>query len=262
MTASGPPSYPSTTIAPDPYQKMPLSGSTGFTAEPQEMPSHLPATMPSMQMPMVSSDQPGQQQHSASSSQQVPPIRTQYASYVQSSAPPPPLSVSSTAGTSLNVPRYVDDSNPRPSKSPRNPSHPSFHAGSISSTESTNEYRYGPPYSGLNNTSSEVSPQTSQHPSYAAAQSTGGQDSSSSGIPQPGSSVPPPRDYFPSPTSWTTTAGESNAPTYTNGDHRSSYSYAADQYKPASAIKPDQHAPLPPVYPGQAAIGHYSWNAS
>lgn len=260
--ASGPPSYPSTTIAPDPYQKMPLSGSSGFTAEPQEMQSHLPTTMPSMQMPtMVSSDQPGQQQHSSSSSQQVPPIRTQYASYVQSSAAPPPLSVASTASNSLSVPRYVDDSNPRPSKSPRNPSHPSFHAGSISSTESSNEYRYGPPYSGLSNASSEISPQASQHPSYSTSQSTGGQESSSGGAQQPSSSVPPPREYFPSPNSWTTTASESNPPTYTNGDHRSSYSYATDQYKPTSAIKAEPHAPLPPVYPGQA-MSHYSWNTS
>lgn len=260
--ASGPPSYPSTTLAPDPYQKMPLPGSTGFAAESQEMQPHLPTTMPSMQMPMVSSDQPGQQQHSASSTQQVPPMRTQYASYVQSSAAPPPLSVTSTATNSLSVPRYVDESNPRPSKSPRNPSHPSFHAGSISSTESSNEYRYGPPYSGLSNASNEVSPQTSQHPSYATAQSTGGQESSGTGgASQSSSSVPPPRDYFPSPTSWTTTAGESNPPTYTNGDHRSSYSYATDQYKPAPAIKAEPHAPLPPVYPGQA-MSHYSWNTS
>lgn len=260
--APGPPSYPST-IAPDPYQKMPLSGSSGFTAEPQEMQPHLPTTMPSMQMPtMVSSEQPGQQQHSSSSSQQVPPIRTQYASYVQSSAAPPPLSVTSTASNSLSVPRYVDDSNPRPSKSPRNPSHPSFHAGSISSTESSNEYRYGPPYSGLNNASSEISPQTSQHPSYSTSQSTGGQESSSGGAQHSTSSVPPPpRDYFPSPTSWTTTASESNPPTYSNGDHRSSYSYATDQYKPASSVKSEPHAPLPPVYPGQA-MSHYSWNTS
>lgn len=189
----------------------------------------------------------------------MPPIRPHYASYVQSSAAPPPLSAASTASNNLNVPRYVDDSNPRPSKSPRNPSHPTFHAGSISSTESSNEYRYGPPYSGLGNTSSEVSPQTTQqHAPYAPAQSTSGQDNSSA---PPASSVPPPRDYFPSSASWTTTAGESSAPTYTNGEHRSSYSYASDQYKPASAVKTEPHAPLPPVYPGQA-MSHYSWNTS
>ncbi|ROW11728.1 hypothetical protein VPNG_05610 [Cytospora leucostoma] len=256
LATSGPPSYPSTSIAPDPYQKMPLSGPTGFTTEPQEISSHLPASMPSMQMSMVSSEQPGQQQHS-STSPQVPPIRPQYASYVQSSAAPPPLSVASTASHSLNVPRYVDDSNPRPSKSPRNPSHPTFHAGSISSTESSNEYRYGPPYSGLGNTSNEVSPQTTQHAPYASTHSTSGQDSNA----PPASTVPPPRDYFPSSTSWTTTAGESSAPTYTNGEHRSSYSYASDQYKPASAVKSEPHAPLPPVYPGQA-MSHYSWNTS
>ncbi|KAI7777938.1 NDT80/PhoG like DNA-binding family protein [Diaporthe eres] len=259
MPSSGATNYPATTIASDPYQKMPLSGASAYSGEPQDMQSHIPTSMPSMQLSMVSSDQPGQQQQQQSAaSHQVPPIRTQYASYVQSSNAPPPLSVSSTANSSLSVPRYVDDSNPRPTKSPR---HPSIHAGSISSTESSGEYRYGPPYSAMSTNSAEISPQTSQHASYSTSHGGGGHETSAGANTQSSSTIPPPRDYFPPSTSWTTTAGESNAPTYTNGDHRSSYPYSADQYKTAGGVKSDPHAPPPPVYPGQA-MSHYSWNTS
>jgi hypothetical protein len=258
MPSSGATNYPATTIASDPYQKMPLSGTSAYSAEPQDMQSHMPTSMPSMQLSMVSSDQPGQhQQQPSTASHQVPPIRTQYASYVPSSNAPPPLSVSSAANSSLSVPRYVDDGNPRPTKSPR---HPSIHAGSISSTESSGEYRYGPPYSAMSNNSAEISPQTSQHASYSTTGGAG-HESSATANTQSSSAIPPPRDYFPPSTSWTTTAGESNAPTYTNGDHRSSYPYSADQYKTAGGVKSDPHAPPPPVYPGQA-MSHYSWNTS
>lgn len=256
-SASGASNYPATTIASDPYLK------TGFTAEPQEMGSHLPSSMPSMSLSMVSSEQPGQQ--SSGSSSQVPPIRTQYASYVQSSTAPPPLSASATAGNSLSVPRYVDESNPRPTKSPRNPSHPSIHASSISSTDSPNEYRYGPPYGSISSASADISPQTTHN--SASYSTTGGSgatnaqdNSASASATGPSSTIPPPRDYFPSSTSWATTAGESNAPTYTNGDHRSSYPYGTDQYK-TSGVKSEAHAPPAPVYPGQT-MSHYSWNAS
>lgn len=254
-SASGASNYPATTIASDPYMK------TGFTAEPQELGSHLPSSMPSMSLSMVSSEQPGQQ--TGTSSSQVPPIRTQYASYVQSSNAPPPLSASATASTSLSVPRYVDDSNPRPTKSPRNPSHPSIHASSISSTDSPNEYRYGPHYGSISSASADISPQSNQQ---SASYSTGGSGSNAqdtnAGASATGSSstVPPSRDYFPSSTSWATTTGEPSAPTYTNGDHRSSYPYATDQYK-TSGVKSEPHAPPAPVYPGQT-INHYSWNAS
>lgn len=188
----------------------------------------------------------------------MPPIRTQYASYAQTSAPPP-LSGTTTATSGLSVPRYVDDSNPRPTKTLRHPSHPSIHAGSISSTESASEYRYGPPaYGSISSASAEISPGASQHPSYstsAAAQDSHASTSSSS------TSAQPPRDYYPSPASWTTTASESNAPTYSNGESRSSYSYSTDGYKSSAGVKPDPHGPPPPVYPGQA-MSHYSWNTS
>lgn len=247
--ASASSNYPSTTIASDPYQKLPLA-SSGYSAEPQEMQSHLPTSMPSMQLSMVTSDQPGQQ--STAGSTQVPPIRTQYASYVGASAPPPSLSASATAGSSLSVPRYVDDANPRPTKSPRHPSHPSIQ-GSISSTDSANEYRYGAPtYGSISSASADISPSTTHHATYP---SSGASHESSTT-----STAQPPRDYYPSSTSWATTAGESNAPTYTNGDHRPSYPYSTDSYK-TSGVKSDPHAPPPPVYPGQA-MSHYSWNAS
>lgn len=253
--ASGAPNYPATTIASDPYLK------TGFTAEPQEMGSHLPSSMPSMSLSMVSSEQPGQQ--TGGSSSQVPPIRTQYASYVQTSTAPPPLSASATAGTSLSVPRYVDDSNPRPTKSPRNPSHPSIHASSISSTDSPSEYRYGPHYGSISSASADISPQTNQQSApYSTTGSSSSAQDNNTGASATGSAstVPPSRDYFPPSTSWATTAGESSAPTYTNGDHRASYPYATDQYK-TSGVKSEPHAPPAPVYPGQT-MSHYSWNAS
>lgn len=254
-SASGAPNYPATTISSDPYMK------TGFTAEPQELGSHMPSSMPSMSLSMVSSEQPGQQ--TGASSSQVPPIRTQYASYVQSSTAPPPLSAAATAGTSLSVPRYVDDSNPRPTKSPRNPSHPSIHASSISSTDSPSEYRYGPHYGSISSASADISPQTNQQStSYSTTGSGSNSQDNNAGASASASSstVPPSRDYFPSSTSWATSAGESNAPTYTNGDHRSSYPYGTDQYK-TSGVKSEPHAPPPPVYPGQT-MSHYSWNAS
>lgn len=234
--ASGPSTYPSTTIASDPYQKLPLAGSN-FSAEPSEMQSHLPTSMASVQLPMVSTD------HSSS---HVPPIRTQYASYVQSTSGGGSSSANNTS--SLSVPRYVDDANPRPTKSPRHPSHPSI------STESS-EYRYA---YGTSSADSNISPGTSSShpPTYSSG--SGAQESSTSAS---ASSTQPPRDYYPSSSSWTTTAGESSAPTYTNGDHRSSYPYGTDQYKTSGSVKTDPHGPPAPVYPGQP-MSHYSWNTS
>lgn len=252
-SASGAPSYPATTIASDPYLK------SAFATDAPEIASHMPSSMPSMSLSLVSSDQAGQQ--SSGPSSQVPPIRTQYASYVQTSTAPPPLSASATSGTSLSVPRYVEDSNPRPTKSPRNPSHPSIQS-SISSTDSANEYRYGPHYGSISSASADISPQTTQNASYSTTGSGSNAQDSSAGASATGSSstVPPPRDYFPPSTPWTATSGESSAPTYTNGDHRASYSYEADQYK-TPGIKSEPHAPPAPVYPGPA-MSHYSWNAS
>lgn len=254
--ASAPPTYPATTIASDPYQKLPLAGTTGYTAEPQDMSSHISTTMPSMQLSMVSNDQQGQHATTGTSSQ-VPPIRTQYASYVQASAPPPALSAAATA-SNLSVPRYVDDSNPRPTKSPRHPSHPSIQSGTLAGGETSNEYRYGPStYGSISSASTDISPGTAQHHSYSA--SAAGPDAAVSATAS--ATVQPQRDYYPSPASWTTTAGESNPSTYSNGEHRGSYSYSAEPYKPSGTIKTEPHAASASVYPGQT-MSHYSWNAS
>ena len=253
--------YPTSSMASEPYPKMPLSGAANFTAEPQEMPIQQQTSMPSVQLSLVAQDH-SQQQHQQH--QAPPPIRTQFATY--GSSAPPHLSLSATSDNSLNVPRYVD-SNPRPSKSPRHASHQSVHsASSLSADTASGEYRYGPPtYGG----SSELSPQSqghsaaSQQPYGAAPQDSGSNAAvqSASGNPSgPGgggasSAGPagPPRDYFPSSQSWTTTAGESPA-----GDRPYAF--------PSGGKGPDTHghshlgqAPPPP---GVYGATHYTWNAA
>jgi hypothetical protein len=250
--------YPTTTMPSEPYQKMPLSGAPSFTAEPQEMPIQ-PTSMPSVQLSLVAQEQ------------QQPPIRTQYATYVQSTSAPPHLSLSATADNSLNVPRYVDN-NPRPSKSPRHASHQSV-ASSISNDTASGEYRYGPPpvYG-----TSEMSPQ-SQHPpaqGASAAYGTPSQDTASAPPSATAPNAPPPRDYFPPSQSWTTTAGEPSAPSvsYTNG----SAPGGADRPYAFPSVKSEPHPP-PPGPPQQqtqqshgapsagglyGSVGHYAWNAA
>ncbi|KAK3327269.1 putative heterokaryon incompatibility protein [Cercophora scortea] len=264
-------SYPTTA---EPYPKMPLSGAPGFTAEPQEMPGQQ-TSMPSVQLSLVAQEQQQQQQQ-----QQQPPIRTQYASYVQGTSAPPHLSLSTTADSSLNVPRYVD-SNPRPSKSPRHASHQSVHStSSISNDTASNEYRYGPPsYGGVNSNSSEISPQ-SQHPP-SATYGTPSQDNTSAPSSASANPPAPPRDYFPSSQSWTTTAGESSAPAYTNGGDRP-YAYPSikseaphshqqhhqQQQQHSQQQQQQQHSQQPPPHSGAApsgvygGVGHYAWNAT
>ncbi|KAH6636951.1 hypothetical protein F5144DRAFT_201881 [Chaetomium tenue] len=216
--------YPASTIPADPYPKMPLSGAQTFTAEPQEMPMQPTSMGPSVQLPLSASHDPHQHQHHQHPHQQQPqpPIRTQFATYT--SAPPHHLSLSSTTGTtspdnSLAVPRYIGDTNPRPSKSPRHASHQSV-TSSISNETASGEYRYGPPppqTQGGGYPAPETSPQ-SQHPALppppqigagqqgAYAQDGGASQSAAAG---PGGQAPPPRDYFPTSQGWTTTAGGS-----------------------------------------------------
>jgi hypothetical protein len=215
--------YPTSTIAPDPYPKMPLSGAQTFTAEPQEMPMQPTSMGPSVQLPLSASHDPHQHQHQhhqhAHQQQPQPPIRTQFATYT--SAPPHHLSLSSTTGTtspdnSLAVPRYIGDTNPRPSKSPRHASHQSV-TSSISNETASGEYRYGPPpqTQGGGYPAPETSPQ-SQHPALPPPPQIGGGQqgaySQDGGASQPagagpGGQAPPPRDYFPTSQGWTTTAG-------------------------------------------------------
>ncbi len=156
MPPTGAGTYPTTTMAGDSYQKMPVSGSPHYTAEPHDM-SLQQATMPSVQLSLVGNDP------------QQSGIRTQYASYVQgSSAPAPQLSMPTASDNGLSVPRYVDN-NPRPSKSPRHATHDSVHSGAslATSNETPGEYRYGPtPYMGVGGSSdlnAQQHPHTAQH---------------------------------------------------------------------------------------------------
>ena len=237
--------YPSTSMAADAYQKMPLSGASNYTAEPQEMP-----LQPPVQLSLAPQDG------------QSAPIRTQYASYVQGTTAPPQLSLSTTADNSLAVPRYVDN-NPRPSKSPRHASHQSVHStSSISNDTTSNEYRYGPPYVGVNSNSGELSPHSQHAPSYGAPSQDPG-----SAPPSATAAAPPPRDYFPPSQSWPATAGEqgSSNVSYNSSDNRA-YAFP-DQYKTGhSSVKSEQHPPAhapPGVYPGAPAMSHYqTWGAT
>ncbi|KAI1262480.1 NDT80/PhoG like DNA-binding family protein [Xylariaceae sp. FL1019] len=238
MPSSGTASYPASTIPADPYQKMAGAGATGYTHEPSDMP--LQTSMPSVQLSLASTEQ-------------QPPIRTQYA-YVPGTTAPSQISVpsttlgSATGGTdhsALSVPRYVD-SNPRPTKSPRH-----GHTSSITN-DATSEYRYGPPT-------------TYDNPPPAYGASTTESTSGSSAI--AGTGTPhsaPPRDYYPPTPSWTTTAGEHSTSTVhayhngqTGGDNRP-YTFA-DQYKTGHAMPVKSEQPHAPVSYAPA-VSHYSWS--
>ncbi|TDZ22535.1 Transcription factor vib-1 [Colletotrichum orbiculare MAFF 240422] len=233
-TGSG--SYPATTMGAEPYHKVPLSGGNSFSSEPQDMP--LPTSMPSVQLSLVAHDQ------------QQPPIRAQYG-YVQSTTAPPPLSVSATADSALNVPRYVD--NPRPTKSPRHASQPSIHStGSLANNESSPEYRYGSSYGTVGSNPNEIAA-----PGYKQETAT--------------SHAGPNRDYYPPSSSWTTTAGEAaSTVAYASGEGRP-YGFA-DQYASGSSAqtpKQEQGAALPAPGTYNSAhrgsfdgMNHYSWNTN
>ncbi|KAG7288866.1 hypothetical protein NEMBOFW57_005225 [Staphylotrichum longicolle] len=222
---------------------MPLSGAPAFTAEPQEMPMQPTSMGPSVQLPLSASHDPHHQHHPHhhQTQQQQPPIRTQFATYT--SAPPHHLSLSAPTGTasadnSLAVPRYIGDTNPRPSKSPRHASHQSI-TSSISNDTASGEYRYGRrrptrppaaarapaatrrrrrrrrqpaertpvppaparPHRGAGRTAGRVRAGRHGAASAAAAQSAAAAAGAAGG-------QAPPRDYFPSSQGWTTTAGE------------------------------------------------------
>lgn len=255
LSSSGP-TYPPSSLATDPYAKIPLSGGPGYTAEPQELP--LQSSMPSVQLSMAAQDH------------QQPPIRTQYATYVQGSSAPPQLSLSTTTDNSLSVPRYMDSNSGRPSKSPRVAGHQSVHSSSSLATDPTSsEYRYGPSYVG--GTSSEISPQTQHTPSSygnPVTQDSGSAPTSST------AAAPPPRDYFPPSQSWTTTAGEpaASSVSYTNGSdqHRPYPSYSGGSH--GASTKQESHHQQHGQPPQQGGPGgysnqgqglpHYSWNTT
>lgn len=221
VSTSSQSAYPSTSMGADSYPKLPLSGAPGFTTEPQEMPLHT-SIAPPMPLPLPANDQ------SQSS------LRSHY-SYTTTAPQLPGSSVTiGGAEGAFNMPRYVD-SNPRPSKSPRQSGHQSVHSsGSVTNTDSSSDYRYG---------------------SYRGANG-GGSDAS-----QP--------QAYPPPSSWTTTSPEqSSSLAYATNDGRS-YSFSHEPYKSGSlAIPPlKQEPPSSSVYSGGSrssfdTMNNYSWSAA
>ncbi|KAI1814535.1 hypothetical protein GGS20DRAFT_576805 [Poronia punctata] len=238
MPGSANASYPPSTMAADPYHKIPASGAPGYPHEPAELP--LQTSMPSMQLSLSATDQ-----------QQPPPIRSQYPYAPGSSAPSQLSATTPTLGSSaggaehsaLSVPRYVD-SNPRPNKSPRHGSHPST---SSLTNEATSEYRYGPP-----------STTTYENPSTYG---TSGPEGTSGSAASAGSSHPPARDYYSSTSSWTTSAGETSSSTvhaYHNGSSTNEsgpYSYR-DPYKSSHSISVKNE------HPTASSNYNYSWSST
>lgn len=233
LPASTPGSYPPSTMTADAYPKVPLSGTSNYTSEPQEMPlqTSMPPPVP---LSLVSNDQT------------QPPLRSPY-NYAPPSTTTPPAGTDSA----LSVPRYVD--NPRPTKSPRHSSHQSVHsASSAANPDASPEYRYGA-YAPVNSGSGDVA--QASYPADAT-----------------GPTSAPPRDYYPSTGTWTTTAGEQNSSVgYAGGDGRG-YSFTHDQYKAgtpgAPPVKADPSQPgAQAVYGGGPrgsfdAMNNYSWSSS
>ncbi|KAI1342021.1 NDT80/PhoG like DNA-binding family protein [Xylariaceae sp. FL0016] len=243
MPSSATASYPPSSIPADPYSKMPVSGSSNYTQEPQEM--SMQTSMPPVPLSMAASEQP-------------PPIRTQYA-YVPQSSAPPQLSLTTTSAhdNSLSVPRYVD-SNPRPSKSPRHGSHQSVPStSSLTNDASSSEYRYGPPSSATYGVPSSTAEQINSASTYGSSESTAAAASGANHS----ASHPPPRDYYPPSSSWTTTAGESSAVhAYHNGAPASEsrpYGFP-DHYKTGHSLPKSEHPPAPGSY--ASTLNHYSWS--
>lgn len=223
--------HPPSTMAPDMYQKLPLSSGSSFNTEAPEMPlqTSLP---PSVSVGLLSDDRPLGSQYTYAPARHLP------------------LGASSQQGAdnAVNVPRYVDDG--RPSKAPRTGGHPAVHSsGSMPAGEAPAEYRYGA-YTPVSNSAGEVNP-----PSYVSESST------------PHSA--PSREIYQSPQTWTTTGAESSsilAGTAPDGRH-----YAYDHYKdrPSSGgpqIKAGSHGshsePYNGVHRGSFdAMNNYSWGS-
>ncbi|KJZ80564.1 Transcription factor vib-1 [Hirsutella minnesotensis 3608] len=213
--------YPPTSIGADSYPKLPLSGAPGFTTEPQEMPLQT-SMAPSVPLPLPAHEQPPTS------------LRSHY-SYT-SSAPQLPGTTVTLGGTesAFSMPRYVD-SNPRPSKSPRQSGHQSVHSsGSISNTDTSSDYRYG---------------------SYRAANS--------------GTSDASQQQSYPPPSSWTSTSSEQNSTLAYAGSDGRPYSFSHEPYKSgASVIPPLKHDPATSsVYGGGSrssfdSMNNYSWSAA
>jgi hypothetical protein len=238
IPVSGPSSYPATTMASEsPYPKLPLSSSGSYTTEPQEMP--LQSQMPPVPLSMTGNDPQAS-------------IRTQYA-YVPPTGPAP----IATSDSALSVPRYVD-SNPRPTKSPRNLTHDTIHSAGPISTESPSEYRYGSYGGGSDHTQHGHGHSSGHH-----AQSPYSADPSSAQ-----SSAPTPREYYPSHSStWGTSAASEASSTlapYPSGHHHEgrSYTFPNAGYKASStasaSVTPTATGPPKadqPAHQAQAVYG-------
>ncbi|KAL5611617.1 uncharacterized protein BROUX77_001773 [Berkeleyomyces rouxiae] len=218
-----PSNYPPTSMSGDSYSKVPISGGPGFHADTHEIPLQTPvssvSSVPPVQMPLSS--------HDTGSS-----IRTQYA-YAPSTATSSQIPASATTENALSVPRYID-SNPRPTKSPRNNSYPS--ASMPTPSESAPEYRYASYHDiALNTNTGDFNAGDSSTPNSA-----------------------PPRDYYPPASTWTS-SGESSAPSSAYASDGRSYSF--DAYKTSSSA-----APPPPTKSHVPSTGaplyssNYSWN--
>lgn len=201
-------------MAPDSYSKLPLSGSSGFATEPQELP--LQTSMgSSVPLPLATADQ----------SQSG--IRSQY-NYTTTSTPQLAGStVTIGPDSTFSMPRYVD-SNPRPpSKSPRHHGHQSVHSnGSIHNADAP-DYRYGS-FRGMTNGVGDVSP---------------------------GGNAAPSRDYYPSASTWTTTAAEPSP----------SLAYAGNDGRSYSGVPPLKHETAPYSSSTRGSfdtMNNYSWTAA
>ncbi|KAG5996204.1 hypothetical protein E4U54_002640 [Claviceps lovelessii] len=198
----------------DSYSKLPLSGSSGFTNEPQELPLHT-SMASSVPLPLSSSE------HGQSG------LRSQY-NYTTTSTPQiSGSSVSLGSDNAFSMPRYMDG-NPRPSKSPRHQSHPSVHSSSSIQQGEGSDYRYGS-FRGISSGVGDVSP---------------------------GGHPPAGRDYYPSASTWTTTAGESS----------SSLSYASHDARSYPGVPPLKQDSTP-SYNSSArgsfdSMNNYSWTAA
>ncbi|GAO15801.1 hypothetical protein UVI_02021350 [Ustilaginoidea virens] len=200
------------TVASDSYSKLPLSGSSNFTNDSQELP--LQSSMaPSVPLPLSTSD------HGP------PGIRSQYNYAPTSTAHLPASTVTIGADSNFSIPRYVDG-NPRPSKSPRHQGHQSIHSSSSIPAEGP-DYRYSS-FRGLTSGNGDVSP---------------------------GGNAPATRDYYPSVSTWTSTAAEPS----------SNLAYAGHESRPYSAVPPLKHE-APPYSSSTRgpfeSMNNYSWTAA
>lgn len=224
--------HPPTTMAPDMYQKVPLSSGSSFSAETAEMP--LQTTLPpSVPVGLLSEDRPMGSQYTYAPARHLP------------------LGASSQPGadSAVNVPRYVDDG--RPSKAPRTGGHHTVHGSGPMppAGEAPAEYRYSA-YTPVTNGAGEVG-----QPNYVPESTT------------PHSA--PSRELYQSSPAWTTSGAEpSSTVAYAAPDGRH---YAYDQYKDrpnsgAPHIKAGGHGSHPEPYNGVHrgsfdAMNNYSWGS-